>query len=151
MSKSDNNDSEVEDNDIQFEEMEAQFEEDVVEIENDVEVSVQSDEEADQLNNLWWELRESYQGVKAPIARDYDAFDPGAKYHIPGNTPYTRYYLARIMQYQFHESLCNDIGFDGPLHECTIYNNPDTDKKNKHRSEERRVGKECRSRWSPYH
>jgi peptidyl-dipeptidase A len=84
---------------------------------------------ADQLNNLWWELRESYQGVKAPIARDYDAFDPGAKYHIPGNTPYTRYYLARIMQYQFHESLCNDIGFDGPLHECTIYNNPEAGEK----------------------
>ena len=87
------------------------------------------DVEADQLNNLWWELRESYQGVKAPIARDYDAFDPGAKYHIPGNTPYTRYYLARIMQYQFHESLCNDIGFDGPLHECTIYNNPEAGEK----------------------
>ena len=87
------------------------------------------DVETDQLNNLWWELRESYQGVKAPIARDYDAFDPGAKYHIPGNTPYTRYYLARIMQYQFHESLCNDIGFDGPLHECTIYNNPEAGEK----------------------
>ena len=83
----------------------------------------------DQLNELWWELRESYQGVKSPIERDYDAFDPGAKYHIPGNTPYTRYYLARIMQYQFHESLCNDIGFDGPLHECTIYNNPEAGEK----------------------
>ena len=75
------------------------------------------------LNNSWWELREYYQGIKAPRKRDADAFDPGAKYHIPGNTPYTRYYLAKILQYQFHESLCNQIGFEGPLHECSIYNN----------------------------
>ena len=76
-----------------------------------------------ELNNSWWELREYYQGKKAPRERDADAFDPGAKYHIPGNTPYTRYYLAKILQYQFHESLCNQIGFEGPLHECSIYNN----------------------------
>ena len=76
-----------------------------------------------ELNNSWWELREYYQGIKAPRERDADAFDPGAKYHIPGNTPYTRYYLAKILQYQFHESLCNQIGFEGPLHECSIYNN----------------------------
>ena len=76
-----------------------------------------------ELNNSWWELREYYQGIKAPRKRDADAFDPGAKYHIPGNTPYTRYYLAKILQYQFHESLCNQIGFEGPLHECSIYNN----------------------------
>ena len=75
------------------------------------------------LNNSWWELREYYQGIEAPRERDADAFDPGAKYHIPGNTPYTRYYLAKILQYQFHESLCNQIGFEGPLHECSIYNN----------------------------
>ena len=76
-----------------------------------------------ELNNSWWELREYYQGIKAPRERDADAFDPGAKYHIPCNTPYTRYYLAKILQYQFHESLCNQIGFEGPLHECSIYNN----------------------------
>jgi peptidyl-dipeptidase A len=76
-----------------------------------------------ELNNSWWELREYYQGIEAPRERDADAFDPGAKYHIPGNTPYTRYYLAKILQYQFHESLCNQIGFEGPLHECSIYNN----------------------------
>ena len=58
-----------------------------------------------------------------PRDRDVDAFDPGAKYHIPGNTPYTRYYLAKILQYQFHESLCNQMGFEGPLHECSIYDN----------------------------
>ena len=78
--------------------------------------------EAD-LNNSWWELREFYQGIGAPRERDTNAFDPGAKYHIPGNTPYTRYYLAKILQYQFHESLCNQIGFEGPLHECSIYDN----------------------------
>jgi peptidyl-dipeptidase A len=77
----------------------------------------------DELNKSWWELRESYQGIKAPSNRSEEYFDPGAKYHIPGNTPYTRYYLARIMQYQFHESLCIGMGFDGPLHECSIYGN----------------------------
>mgnify|MGYP001415751699 FL=1 len=81
------------------------------------------------LNSSWWELREQYQGISTSETRDERYFDPGAKYHIPGNTPYTRYYLARIMQYQFHESLCNDIGFDGPLHECTIYNNPEAGEK----------------------
>ena len=76
-----------------------------------------------QLNDSWWELREYYQGIGAPRERGEDAFDPGAKYHIPGNTPYTRYYLAQILQYQFHESLCNQMGFEGPLHECSIYDN----------------------------
>ncbi|MDA9021142.1 M2 family metallopeptidase [Gammaproteobacteria bacterium] len=76
-----------------------------------------------ELNNSWWELREYYQGIGVPRERGADAFDPGAKYHIPGNTPYTRYYLAQILQYQFHESLCNQMGFEGPLHECSIYDN----------------------------
>ena len=77
----------------------------------------------DELNDYWWELREKYQGVASPIERPVDAFDPGAKYHIPGNTPYTRYYLARVLQYQFHEALCESMGFDGDLHECSIYGN----------------------------
>ena len=75
-----------------------------------------------ELNSSWWDLRREYQGITSPAQRSIDAFDPGAKYHIPGNTPYTRYYLARIMQYQFHEALCKKIGFQGPLHECSIYN-----------------------------
>lgn len=75
------------------------------------------------LNSSWWDLRKEYQGISSPVSRDKDAFDPGAKYHIPANTPYTRYYLARILQYQFHESLCKQIGHEGPLHECSIYNN----------------------------
>ena len=77
----------------------------------------------DNLNQSWWDMRESYQGITSPVKRSEDYFDPGAKYHVPANTPYTRYYLARIMQYQFHESLCKEIGFSGPLHECSIYGN----------------------------
>ena len=73
------------------------------------------------LNSSWWKLREYYQGISTSTERSEDYFDPGAKYHIPGNTPYTRYYLARIMQYQFHEALCNEIQFNGLLHECSIY------------------------------
>ena len=73
------------------------------------------------LNSSWWRLREYYQGISTSTERSEEYFDPGAKYHIPGNTPYTRYYLARIMQYQFHEALCNEIEFDGLLHECSIY------------------------------
>ena len=73
------------------------------------------------LNSSWWDLREQYQGISTSEERPDEYFDPGAKYHIPGNTPYTRYYLARIMQYQFHEALCKEMGFDGPLHECSIY------------------------------
>ena len=75
------------------------------------------------LNSSWWSMRESYQGITSPVYRSEEYFDPGAKYHIPANTPYTRYYLARIMQYQFHEALCNAMKFDGPLHECSIYGN----------------------------
>ncbi|MGD9265506.1 MAG: M2 family metallopeptidase, partial [Lysobacterales bacterium] len=74
-------------------------------------------------NELWWQLREHYQGVAAPNERPPGAFDPGAKYHVPGNTPYTRYFLARILQYQFHRSLCDIAGFEGPVHRCTIYGN----------------------------
>ena len=74
-------------------------------------------------NDLWWQLREKYQGVKAPNERPADAFDPGAKYHVPGNTPYTRYFLARVLQFQFHRSLCEIAGEKGPIHRCSIYGN----------------------------
>jgi peptidyl-dipeptidase A len=72
-------------------------------------------------NKAWWELRERYQGVAAPVARSEDDFDPGAKYHIPANYSYTRYFLARVMQFQFHRALCDAAENDGPLHECSIY------------------------------
>lgn len=83
----------------------------------------------DELNDSWWKLRNSYQGIAPPSKRKTDSFDPGAKYHIPANTPYTRYYLARIMQYQFHEALCQSAGFEGPLHECSIYGNKEAGNK----------------------
>jgi peptidyl-dipeptidase A len=77
----------------------------------------------DQYNQAWWQLREKYQGIQAPVARPADAFDPGAKYHVPGNVPYTRYFLAHILQFQFHRALCEAAGNQGPLHRCSIYNN----------------------------
>jgi len=77
----------------------------------------------DQYNAGWWKLREEYQGVSAPVARTEEDFDPGAKYHIPGNTPYTRYFLAFILQFQFQKALCEAAGHKGPLHECDVYGN----------------------------
>jgi len=75
----------------------------------------------DGYNELWWQLREQYQGVSAPNQRPADAFDPGAKYHVPANTPYTRYFLAHILQFQFHRALCEAAGNEGPIHRCSIY------------------------------
>ncbi len=74
-------------------------------------------------NKGWWELREKYQGVAPPAARSENDFDPGAKYHVPANVPYTRYFLAHILQFQFYRALCNEAGYQGPLHRCTFYNN----------------------------
>jgi peptidyl-dipeptidase A len=74
----------------------------------------------DKYNELWWELREKYQGVAAPVSRDADAFDPGAKYHVPANVSYTRYFLAHILQFQFHKALCDIAGSEEPLHRCSI-------------------------------
>jgi peptidyl-dipeptidase A len=75
----------------------------------------------EQYNEAWWELRAQYQGVGAPSQRPADAFDPGAKYHVPGNTPYTRYFLAHILQFQFLQSLCDISGHEGPVHRCSFY------------------------------
>ncbi len=74
-------------------------------------------------NQAWWELRTKYQGVAAPMERTEADFDPGAKYHVPGNVPYMRYFLARILQFQFHRALCREAGYSGPLHRCSIYGN----------------------------
>jgi peptidyl-dipeptidase A len=72
-------------------------------------------------NDLWWELRGRYQGLRPPNARSADAFDPGAKYHIPASTPYLRYFLSFVMQFQLHEAACRMMGWEGPLHRCSIY------------------------------
>ncbi|RKH33675.1 peptidase M2 family protein [Corallococcus praedator] len=74
-------------------------------------------------NKSWWAMRQKYQGVSAPSVRTEQDFDPGAKYHVPSNVPYTRYFLARILQFQFHKALCEAAGIKGPLHECSIYGN----------------------------
>jgi peptidyl-dipeptidase A len=72
-------------------------------------------------NEGWWKLRTQYQGITPPGPRPADAFDPGAKYHIPGNVPYTRYFLAHIYQFQFHRAACEQAGWKGPLHRCSVY------------------------------
>ncbi len=77
----------------------------------------------DQYNKHWWDLKLQYQGIAPPIARTEAEFDPGSKYHIPANTPYMRYFLAAVLQFQFHRALCKKAGFTGPLHECSIYGN----------------------------
>ena len=74
-------------------------------------------------NAGWWELRTRYQGIAPAVARTEADFDPGAKFHIPGNTPYTRYFLSHVMQFQFHKALCEAAGNTGPLHDCSIYDN----------------------------
>ena len=76
-----------------------------------------------QYNDRWWELRRQYQGIVPPVARTAQDFDPGAKYHVPANVPYMRYFLAAVLQFQFHRALCKKAGFTGPLHECSIYGN----------------------------
>lgn len=79
----------------------------------------------DQYNASWWKLRLQYQGVAPPIPRSEADFDPGAKYHVPANMPYARYFLADILQFQFHRALSKIAGCTGPLNRCSIYGNKD--------------------------
>ena len=72
-------------------------------------------------NRLWWDLKQRYQGVAAPGPRDAAAFDPGAKFHVPANVPYLRYFLANILQFQFYRALCQAAGHTGPLYRCSFY------------------------------
>jgi peptidyl-dipeptidase A len=74
-------------------------------------------------NRAWWDLRLKYQGVAPPAPRSEADFDPGAKYHVPGNVPYTRYFLADILQFQFHRALAKTAGCTEPLNRCSIYDN----------------------------
>jgi peptidyl-dipeptidase A len=80
-------------------------------------------------NTSWWALRKQYQGIAPPVERTEKDFDPGAKYHIPGNTPYTRYFLSYILQFQLHKALCDAGGFKGPLHECSVFENKEAGKR----------------------
>ncbi len=74
-------------------------------------------------NGAWTDLRTEYQGIVPPVERSEENFDAGAKYHIPGNVPYTRYFLARILQFQFYKAACDQAGWEGPLHRCSFYGN----------------------------
>jgi peptidyl-dipeptidase A len=83
-------------------------------------------------NKAWWDLKLKYQGVVPPSGRGEEFFDPGAKYHVPDNTPYTRYFLAAILQFQFHRALSKTAGCELPLNRCSIYENkPAGDRLNK--------------------
>ncbi len=80
-------------------------------------------------NQTWWELRRKYQGVAPPVDRSEEDFDPGAKYHVAANVPYARYFLADILQFQFHRSLAKAAGCTDPLHRCSIYGNAEAGKR----------------------
>jgi peptidyl-dipeptidase A len=75
------------------------------------------------INTGWNDLRRDYQGIVPPVPRDPAGFDAGAKYHIPGNVSYTRYFLARLLQFQFYKAACDIAGWKGPLHRCSFYGN----------------------------
>jgi peptidyl-dipeptidase A len=77
----------------------------------------------EEYNKAWWELRRQYQGIAPPVQRSEADFDPGAKFHVAGNVPYMRYFLAAILQFQFQRALCREAGYTGPLHRCSIYGN----------------------------
>lgn len=83
----------------------------------------------DNYNAAWWDLKKTYQGVGPVDARGEGFFDPGAKYHVPGNTPYTRYFLSHILQFQFYKALCDAAGHTGPLYQCNFANNPEAGKR----------------------
>lgn len=72
-------------------------------------------------NDGWWALRTEYQGIRPPTDRSSSYFDAGGKYHVPGNVSYTRYFIAHILQFQFHKAACEQAGWEGPLHRCSIY------------------------------
>lgn len=76
-----------------------------------------------QYNAAWWALRLKYQGIAPPLPRSEADFDPGAKFHIPANVPYMRYFLSNILQFQFHRALAQAAGCTAPLHRCSIHGN----------------------------
>ena len=80
-------------------------------------------------NDGWWALRTQYQGIRPPVERTAADFDPGGKYHIPGNASYTRYFIAHILQFQFQKAACDMAGWEGPLHRCSIYGASDVGEK----------------------
>jgi peptidyl-dipeptidase A len=83
----------------------------------------------DKYNDAWWALRRQYQGVTPPGPRPADAFDPGAKFHVENNTPYMRYFLADIYEFQFYRAACRQAGWKGPLNRCSVYGNKEVGRK----------------------
>lgn len=83
----------------------------------------------DTYNDGWWALRTQYQGIRPPSDRPSGGFDAGGKYHVPGGVPYTRYFLARILQFQFYKAACDQIGWTGPLHRCSFYGSKEVGEK----------------------
>uniref|UniRef100_A0A8B9L0A7 Angiotensin-converting enzyme n=1 Tax=Astyanax mexicanus TaxID=7994 RepID=A0A8B9L0A7_ASTMX len=79
-------------------------------------------------NKEWWNLRLKYQGLCPPVTRTEVDFDPGAKFHIPANVPYVRYFVSFVVQFQFHKALCDTAGHTGPLHNCDIYQSKEAGK-----------------------
>ncbi|XP_069469916.1 angiotensin-converting enzyme-like [Ambystoma mexicanum] len=80
-------------------------------------------------NQQWWNLRLKYQGLCPPVPRSEGDFDAGAKFHIPANVPYFRYFVSFVIQFQFHEALCKAAGYNGPLHKCDIYKSTEAGKR----------------------
>ncbi len=80
-------------------------------------------------NEAWWKMRNQYQGIAAPVARGPNDFDPGSKYHVPANVPYARYFLARLLQFQFYRGLCRAAGHTGPMYRCSFYGNKEAGEK----------------------
>ena len=80
-------------------------------------------------NEAWWKLRREYQGIAPPAARTEADFDAAAKYHVAANVPYARYFLADILQFQFHRSLSEVAGCKEPLNRCSIYGNAEAGKR----------------------
>jgi peptidyl-dipeptidase A len=83
----------------------------------------------DNYNKAWWDLRLKYQGVAPPAPRGEEFFDPGAKYHVPANYPYTMYFLAHILQFQFHRAMAQAAGCTAPLHRCSAYESKEAGQK----------------------
>jgi len=84
------------------------------------------------MNSVWWELRERYQGVAAPTERSEEDFDAGAKYHVASDVSYIRYFIAHVLEYQFYRQMCLDSGNfvpgdeEKPLHKCDFSQGPDS-------------------------
>ncbi|ALC39612.1 Ance-3, partial [Drosophila busckii] len=82
------------------------------------------------MNCHYWNLREKYSGIKPPVLRSEMDFDLGAKYHIPANIPYIKYFFSTVLQFQIYRRMCLQAGQyvpndpRKPLHKCDIYRQP---------------------------